>query len=137
MGEMAADLRHHIALCCHKRTDVVVLQCYEWDGATVRQDAKHLVTVVGEKYTHYVEDADGTSEMSRAEADGYDFERGRYKKNRYRKESYFSEQESNRRVIDLFRGGGARVYGNSHKFINEFCYNLYRRHLDKHDFKVG
>ncbi len=27
------------------------------------------------------------------------------------------------------------MYGNSHKFINEFCYNMYKHHLDKHDFK--
>ncbi len=62
IGVIRADLRHHITRCCEKRTDLVVLQCYEWDGVTVRQDSKHLVTVVGEKYTHYVEDADGTSE---------------------------------------------------------------------------
>ena len=36
--------------------------------------------------------------------------------------------------MDLY-SEGERVHGNSHKFLNEFCYNLYEQYLDTMDFK--
>lgn len=129
------QLFDHISRNPSAKTELVVIQCYECDEkGCVKQDFKHLVTVVGQQYSHYVlDEIHGTFERKIAAADEYDFENREYLKHRFRRECFFSEDESNKRVSELFQQN-ERVFGNSHKFINEFCYDLYEKHTHP-DFK--
>jgi len=117
-----------------RKIEVVVLQAYDYENGEVMQDCKHLITLIGQTYSHYVEDPNGQYEMSKCGIDEYDFETHEMKKRIYRRENSFSEQDSSKRVLDLYQQG-EHVCGNSHKFVNEFCYDLYNAFLDKRDFK--
>ena len=124
-------IRNHITRYPDSQTEVVVIQCYEctYQGV-VRQDHKYLVVVIGQYYTHYVNDEiNGTERMQIASADEYDFKTKQFKERLVRRECFFSEQESSKRVVELVTNN-QKVYGNSHRFINEFCYDLYCNYND-------
>ena len=133
--DIPKDIFDHIHEKPDKSTDVVFLQCYQYEGnGRITHDQKYLLSVIGEKYTHYVEDAQGEFEFSRPVSKEFDFRNHCFKKRCFRQEAYYCERESSTRVFDLY-SEGERVYGNSHKFLNEFCYNLYEPFLDTLDFK--
>ena len=135
MGSIPAEIHAHITNNPHQKMEVVVLQCYECDYfGNVRQDEKHLVTVIGEKYSHFVQDdVHGDVKLSRATADAYNFDTKAYHQSLYRTESFYSEHESNKRVLELLKKKQL-VYGNAHKFLNEFSFKLYEG-FDDRDFK--
>ena len=135
MGKIPDEINAHLANKPLQKMEVVVLQCYECDYfGNVKQDEKHLVTVIGERYSHYVQDdIGGDVKLSRATADAYDFESKTFHQSLYRTESFYSEHESNKRVLELLKQKQL-VDGNAHKFLNEFSYKLYDG-FDDHDFK--
>jgi DNA polymerase elongation subunit (family B) len=134
-NDIATHVRLHITQKPNDSTEVAILQCYECDAlGTVNQQTKQLVTVIGEQYTHYVLDPDGAEVKFLAKADEFDICSNRYTERRFNKESFFTEKDSNMRVVELIEQK-QKVYGNSHKFINEFCYNLYEEYLDVTEFK--
>ena len=134
MNRIPSEIKDYLLRNSDRKMEVIVLQCYEYNNSGIQQNEKHLVTVIGHTYTHYVEDNRGEFELSKCGADEFDFETNQYKLRRYRKECSYSEEESNKRVLELVRQG-ENVCGNSHKYINEFCYNLYKQYIDKTQFK--
>lgn len=134
-SDISSDVVSHIIENPDKSTEVIFIQCYKYSGeGKVLQDQKYLVSVIGEKYTHYVEDKNGKFVYSIPSANEYDFKQCGFKQRRFTQEAYFSERESSKRVDELYTRGET-VYGNSHKFVNEFCYNLYEEYLEQLDFK--
>ena len=122
-------IRNHITRYPDNLTEIVVIQCYEctYQGA-VNQEEKYLITVIGQYYTHYVlDEITGTEKMQIASANEYNFQTKEFNERLFRKECFFSEQDSSKRVVELVTNK-QKVYGNAHRFINEFCYDLYEKY---------
>ena len=135
LNNIAEHIRSHLTNHPNASTEVAILQCYECDSiGNVNQTMKQLVTIIGEQYTHYVLNPDGSHVKYLATADEFNVNSKRFTERRFEKECFFSEKDSSKRVVELVENN-RKVYGNSHKFVNEFCYNLYEEYLENSEFK--